>query len=182
VTRRRHIVLLAAATLLALADKVNSSPFQSPQRRATAINPVISTNFADPSILQDSDGTWYAFATNNNPGPNVPAASAPAPSGPWSVLSNDLMPSPGAWSTGQNVWAPDVRKIGNTYVLYYTATDAAQTAQHCVGAATADTILGPYIAQSSPLACPLSSGGAIDPVGLLTGWNDRRNHDSMPVI
>jgi beta-xylosidase len=75
------------------------------------------------------------------------------------------MPKPGSWSNGQNVWAPDVRKIGNTYVLYYAATDARQTVQHCVGAATADNILGPYTDQASPIACPLSQGGAIDPSG-----------------
>lgn len=161
----RNAVFLTVAALLALTQEANSSPLHNLQSRATAINPVISSNFADPSILQDSDGTWYAFATNNNPGPNVPAASAPAPAGPWTVLSNDLMPNPGAWSNGNNVWAPDVRKIGDTYVLYYTATYAGQTAQHCVGAATANTILGPYTALSSPLACPLSTGGAIDPSG-----------------
>jgi beta-xylosidase len=43
--------------------------------------------------------------------------------------------------------------------------DAQQTAQHCVGTATSDTILGPYTAQAAPLACPLSAGGAIDPAG-----------------
>lgn len=76
-----------------------------------------------------------------------------------------MLPTVGAWSNGQNVWAPDVRIIGNTYVLYYSATDAQQTAQHCVGAATADNILGPYTAEALPIACPLSQGGAIDPSG-----------------
>jgi hypothetical protein len=43
------------------------------------------------------------------------------------------------------------------------------TAHHCVGAATSDTILGPYTAQDSPLFCPLSQGGAID----ASGYNDK---------
>lgn len=154
--------MLSAAALL--AGLVTSSPLQKLNARQTTINPVISDNFPDPAILQDTDGTWYAFSTDNG-GNNVPVASAPAPAGPWTVLSNDLLPTPGAWSNGQNVWAPDVRLIGNTYVLYYTATDAQQTAQHCVGTATADNILGPYTAQASALACPLSQGGAIDPSG-----------------
>jgi len=34
-----------------------------------------------------------------------------------------------------------------------------------VGAASSDTILGPYTAEASPLACPLSQSGAIDPSG-----------------
>jgi beta-xylosidase len=154
--------ILSAAVLL--AGLASSSPLQSLGTRATSIDPVISDNFPDPAILQDTDGTWYAFSTNNG-GKNVPVASAPAPTGPWTVLSNDLMPTPGSWSNGQNVWAPDVRKIGVTYGLSYAATDALQTAQHCVGAATSDNILGPYTAQDSPIACPLSQGGAIDPSG-----------------
>jgi len=125
---------------------------------------VINSNFPDPSVVQDHDGTWYAFATNTG-GKNVPVAKAPDVPGPWTMLSNDLMPNPGAWSNGKNVWAPDVRKIGSKYVLYYTAEHAQQTAKHCVGTATSDTILGPYTAQASALACPLSQGGAIDPSG-----------------
>lgn len=138
--------------------------YSPPPTRATNITPVITTNFPDPAIFQDSDNTWYAFATNGN-GKNVQVAKAASPSGPWTVLPNDLLPTPGAWSNGQNVWASDVRKLGSTYVLYYSATVAAQTAQHCVGAATSNTILGPYSATASPLACPLSTGGAIDASG-----------------
>lgn len=81
------------------------------------------------------------------------------------MLDNDLLPTVGSWSDGKNVWAPDVRMIGSKYVLYYTAEDAQYTAQHCVGTATSNTILGPYTPNNAPLACPLSQGGAIDPSG-----------------
>jgi beta-xylosidase len=125
---------------------------------------VINTNFPDPAIFQESDNTWYTFATNGN-GKNVQVAQASSSSGPWTALPNDLLPAPGAWSNGQNIWAPDVRKIGSTYVLYYSATDAASTTRHCVGSATSDTALGPYTTADTPLACPLSAGSAIDPSG-----------------
>jgi len=85
--------------------------------------------------------------------------------GPWEILPNDLLPTPGPWSNGQNVWAPDVRKVNGGYVLYYTATDSSSTAQHCVGAATSNTILGPYTATSTTIACNVTAGGAIDPSG-----------------
>lgn len=125
---------------------------------------MINSNFPDPSIFHDDDGTWYSFATNGG-GKKVPVARAPAVGGPWTVLSNDLMPTAGEWSNGKDVWAPDVRKVGSKYVLYYTARHAQQTNQHCVGTATSDTVLGPYTPQASPIACPLSAGGAIDPAG-----------------
>jgi beta-xylosidase len=80
-------------------------------------------------------------------------------------FDQDLLPIPGSWSTGAKVWAPNVRKIGDSYVLYYSAQDASQTNQHCVGAATSKTVLGPYQALDTPLACPLSEGGAIDAFG-----------------
>jgi beta-xylosidase len=152
------------STALLFAGTVITSPLLNINTRQTAINPVISVNFPDPSIVQDSDGTWYAFGTTNGV-VNVQVASASSPAGPWTVLSNNLLPTTGSWSDGTNVWAPDVRIIGSTYVLYYTATDAASTAQHCVGTATASSILGPYTANDTAIACPLSQGGAIDPSG-----------------
>lgn len=152
-----------SASLL-FASSALSSPLERLQRRSTNLDPAININFPDPSVLQDTDGTWYAFATNGN-GKNVQSASAPDISGPWTVLSNDLLPTVGAWSNGANVWAPDVRIIGSTYVLYYTATDAASTNQHCVGTATSNTVLGPYTPQSDTIACNIAAGGAIDPSG-----------------
>ncbi|KAH8683112.1 glycosyl hydrolase [Tricladium varicosporioides] len=150
---------------LILSGVASSSPLGKLRERATSISPVISTNFPDPAIFKDFDGTWYALATNNNPGPNVQIAKAPTPSGPWTILSNDLLPKPGKWSTGANVWAPDLQKIGSQYVLYYSATSTLQTSKHCVGAATSTTVLGPYAAIDTPIACPLNTGGAIDPAG-----------------
>lgn len=52
-------------------------------------------------------------------------------------------------------------------MLYYSAASAINASLHCVGAARAATILGPYEPLSKPLACPLSSGGAIDPAGFI---------------
>lgn len=153
---------ILSATLL-FAGPALSSPLERLQSRATSIDPVINIDFPDPAVLNVA-GTWYAFATSGN-GKNVQSASAPAISGPWTVLPNDLLPTVGAWSNGANVWAPDVRQIGSTFVLYYTATDAASTNQHCVGTATSNTILGPYTPQADSIACNITAGGDIDPSG-----------------
>lgn len=50
--------------------------------------------------------------------------------------------------------------------MYYAATIANHTT-HCVGAATSKDPAGPYTPQESPLACPVSQGGAIDPSGFV---------------
>jgi len=50
-----------------------------------------------------------------------------------------------------------------TYVMYYSATTTADTSKHCVGAAKASSVAGPYKPVSDqPLICPLDQGGAID--------------------
>lgn len=54
----------------------------------------------------------------------------------------------------------------NSFVMYYAATAASSgSGMHCVGAATATNVQGPYIPQATSLFCPLSKGGAIDPAG-----------------
>ena len=153
------------STAFLLVGFVAASPFEALHERSTNIDPVIDANFPDPAIFRDTDGTFYAFATNNK-AIHVQVARSTAVNGPWEVLQQDLLPTPGCWLTGAKVWAPDVRKIGENYVLYYSAQDAKQTNQHCVGAATSKTVLGPYEALDTPLACPLSEGGAIDASGL----------------
>jgi len=51
-------------------------------------------------------------------------------------------------------------------VMYYSATTAQNTAQHCVGAATSNSITGPFVpVGNSALICPTSQGGAIDAAG-----------------
>ena len=50
--------------------------------------------------------------------------------------------------------------------MYYSATTTADTSKHCVGAATATMVTGPYTpVGNSALVCPLSQGGAIDASG-----------------
>lgn len=128
---------------------------------------VLSVDFADPSILRDpSSGDWYAFATAGN-GADAQVANASSPAGPWTLLDRDLLPDKGSWAVDGGIWAPDVRYLAesDSFILYYSAQYAADTTFHCVGAATAATIEGPYTPIDEPLACPTDQGGAIDPSG-----------------
>jgi len=63
-------------------------------------------------------------------------------------------------------------KDDGTFVMYYSATTASDTSKHCVGAAKATSITGPYTPTSnSALICNLAAGGAID----ASGYNDNGN-------
>ncbi|KAK3326459.1 glycosyl hydrolase family 43 protein [Apodospora peruviana] len=142
----------------------------------------LARDFPDPSIVRDSDGKWYAFATASGGARNIQAASAPSPSGPWTYIDKEILPSAGNWTLGgggpgSNTWAPDVRLLSfDKYVMYYAGQlgPANASAFHCIGAATATSVLGPYSALPSPLACPVSHGGAIDPSGFLDENTGRR--------
>ncbi|KAJ7729091.1 glycosyl hydrolase [Mycena maculata] len=59
----------------------------------------------------------------------------------------------------------DQTDVDGSFVLYYAATAAADTAAHCVGAAISTNIRGPYTPIEATIACPISQGGAIDPAG-----------------
>lgn len=50
-----------------------------------------------------------------------------------------------------------------SFIMYFSATTTADTSKHCVGAAKASSVTGPYTPTSdSALICPLAQGGAID--------------------
>ncbi|OCT50754.1 glycosyl hydrolase family 43 protein [Cladophialophora carrionii] len=157
---------------------VISSPDSDPF--ASIIGPHISSNFPDPAIIY-VDGMSYAFATNNRqPAPNhinIQVAVS-TDNQTWTLVDqHDALPNLGAWETGAGVWAPDVVQLDDgTFVLYYADNVVWSPAHHCVGVATSQSILGPYIPQASPFACPDvdALGGAIDPDGFLDESTGKR--------
>lgn len=123
-------------------------------------NPVLRADFPDPFVLE-ADGTYYAYATNAN-GKNVQVASS-TNLVQWTALP-DAMPALPSWAKlgGSFVWAPEVMKIGDRYVLYYTARDK-QADKQCVGVATSDQPQGRFKdTNDKPLVCQVDEGGTID--------------------
>ncbi|MCJ1398074.1 hypothetical protein MMC11_001271 [Xylographa trunciseda] len=140
-------------------------PFLSalPVLQPAITGPAITSNFPDPAVIIVGS-TFYAFATGSS-GLNIPMATS-SDGKTWNITDTDALPKVGAWSNGQNVWAPDVVQLSSgKFVLYYAATSAANTSSHCVGAATSDSVTGPYTPIAKPIACPASQGGAIDAAG-----------------
>lgn len=126
--------------------------------------PALDRDFPDPSIIEGPD-QWYAVATASG-GKRVQYATAPDPAGPWTYVDKDLLPQPGSWTNGVDIWAPDIRMVDNgTYVMYYTAALKSNTSIHCLGVATSDNIEGPYQVDDEPWQCDASQGGTIDSSG-----------------
>lgn len=103
-------------------------------------NPVFNTlDCADPSVERGPDGRFHCFVT-----------------GGWGRVSDDMvnwrdsygkMASMPTWNGYDGLWAPDVTRVGNKYIMYYAHSEwMGDLWDHCgVGVAVADKIEGPYI-------------------------------------
>ena len=140
-----------------------SSP--APPPPAVAVTSSLG-DFPDPFLYAEA-GTTYAFATNAN-GRNVQVASS-SDLARFTALP-DAMPTLAAWASTSFglTWAPEVVKVGTSYLLYYTGRDKASNKQ-CIGVATASAPAGPYAdSRTAPLVCQVAEGGSIDP----SPWRD----------
>ncbi len=118
-------------------------------------------DFPDPFVLRVG-GTYFAYATNSAEG-NIQIITSTDLSH-WTAVGNALPRLP-RWAAPDATWAPSVRQMGNTFVLYYSAVVAGPGGgEQCISAATATRPQGPFTDNSSlPLECQASLGGSIDP-------------------
>lgn len=120
---------LSAAALLSI-------PFVSGYANPEACSGTC-TNAHDPSIIRrSSDGTYFRFST----GGKIAIHSAPALEGPWQYQCAML---PGGSSIklagNDDLWAPDVLQVGNTYYVYYSvSTFGSQNS--AIGLATSNSM------------------------------------------
>lgn len=98
-------------------------------------NPVIPTNFPDPSVVRH-DGYFYVYATGARAAKSADLVN-------WELLGDMLETRPtwGAFLAG--VWAPEVKKIGDQYVMYYSLSVWDDT-NPGIGIATSPHPAGPW--------------------------------------
>jgi beta-xylosidase len=114
-------------------------------------------------VLVD-EGVWYLYASQGIIGKqNLPLRTSDDGGQTWR-RPRDTMPLLAAWVEKGNTWAPDVRRIGDRYVMWYTARLAGQEkATQCIGVAVADSPEGPFAPEPDPRICQLERRGSIDP-------------------
>lgn len=146
---------IAAAAALCVAARAFAEP---------SFVPVYQDNFPDPFITF-YNGEFIAYSTND--GPNLPMLTS-RDLVHWSRVATadgkriDGMPSLASWAKPGRTWAPEVIRVGDKWLLYYTAASATKSMQ-CVGVAVAGNPKGPFVDSSSePLVCQASEGGTID--------------------
>ncbi|KAF5964999.1 endo-arabinase [Fusarium bulbicola] len=151
------------------AGTIRQSALKLTVKHEGTLDPAINTDFPDPSIIQLEDGSWIAVATNGGPPDNyrkLQVATAKDLLGEWTSLQEDALTDKG-WTTGENTWAPDIRRIGSEdgvlfeapnivrlgngkYVLFFSSHDFRDPL-HNVKYAYADKLSGPYTRAEEPL-------------------------------
>lgn len=105
-------------------------------------NPVIATDAPDPSVILADDGKYYLYATGNG----------------YSIFSSDDLVNWERVGTAFNdrtwpsairndrrgtLWAPEIRRIADRYVLFYTLW-FGDVKYSVIGYAVADSPVGPF--------------------------------------
>lgn len=138
--------------------------------------PVLDTDFPDPFVLVVDDGL-VAYATNTTrDGRRLNVQMSRSADGrSWSAPA-DAMPTLPDWvlKSRPDVWAPEALRVGDGYVLYFSARHRSQRRPDgltlCVGAARADRPEGPFRPEPEPLSCG-ARDGVIDASPLRVGEN-----------
>ncbi|MDR1561539.1 MAG: family 43 glycosylhydrolase [Dysgonamonadaceae bacterium] len=106
-------------------------------------NPLMRISTPDPSIMRDSDGYFYLYATEDIR--NVPVFRS-RNLVEWEQIgvcfTEETRPKWGTEEAG--IWAPDINKIDGRYVLYYTRAAAFCRGTCGIGVAVADNPAGPF--------------------------------------
>ena len=145
----RATILIGVLALLASAGQARAP--------STYANPVLDTDFPDPTVIRAGDGTYYAYGTQTKRDGgwiNIQVASS-SDLVHWRYLG-DAMPAKPRWASAtQDFWAPHVQRAGKRYVMYLSVKPNGSDDTHgmCLGAATSASPAGPFVDIGHPLKC-----------------------------
>ena len=120
----------------------------------TQTNPVLNTNFPDPTVI-NINGTYYAYATNSmHDGKmiNIQIASSKDLFN-WKYEGDALPQKPDWASKTQRFWAPDVLYDSTTseYVMFYSAENNDTSLNMGIGVAFSKNPTGPFHDSGKPI-------------------------------
>jgi beta-xylosidase len=136
-----------------------------PAAPATIITP--GEDAPNPFVLHEG-GTYHLYASQKELwGANIQVRSGPDLHHLGPV--HDAMAVLPAWAAPGFTWAPDVRRIGDRYVLWFTAgvvrsRPGAVRPTQCIGVAVSSSPEGPFTGVgAAPAICQRERWGSIDP-------------------
>lgn len=103
-------------------------------------NPLTDYSAADPTVLKENDHSFYVYCTNTW------QALHSADLVNWTKCDQNLFEKRPSFVTGSgvSVWAPDIEKIGDKYVLYYAMSAMGKPENAAIGTAYSDSPQGPF--------------------------------------
>ncbi|KAF2192182.1 glycoside hydrolase family 43 protein [Zopfia rhizophila CBS 207.26] len=94
------------------------------------------TNAHDPALIRRDDGTYFRFST----GGKIAIHSAPSMTGPWTYRGAAIPNGSKIDKKGKDdLWAPDVIKVGSTYYLFYSVSSFGSQ-DSAIGVATSSSL------------------------------------------
>ena len=129
----KHFLTFVSALALAASVSAQTAVYRTP---------IIDKNSPDPTILRADDGSFYLYATENTR--NVPIYHSTDLVN-WNLIgtafTDETRPK---WNAKGMIWAPDINKIGDKYVLYYAKSVWGGEWEAGVGVAVANSPQGPF--------------------------------------
>ncbi|MBR1575445.1 MAG: family 43 glycosylhydrolase [Bacteroidales bacterium] len=162
------IQILVAATVALTGCKhlyfdTENVPDPETEVRIAYTNPVIDRGFPDPSVIQGEDGWFYIYCSDEG-NQNLPIYRS-RNLVDWTNTGKTIFTSYNrpSWANTTNfgLWAPDIAKVGDKYVLYYALANfsnddlaGGRNWGYGIGAAVASSPTGPF----TDKGCILRSG------------------------
>ncbi|MET0423793.1 MAG: family 43 glycosylhydrolase [Actinoplanes sp.] len=174
--RRLTAALTAALTLIGLTASAAQAAPAGPRNPVSA---GFADTFADPVIVRGDDGFYYGYGTSDplregeGAAHRIPIARS-ADLRTWKYVGDAFGDLPPYAAANASLWAPDVRRIGDRWVLYATVTETTTApGASAIGVATAPRPTGPWTWAPEPAVPPRAApdGGwwwTFDPAQLTT--------------
>lgn len=135
------LVVFFSFGVLGCSAKDNGQGIDEPENPQENIkiyynNPIYEDSAADPHIIK-YEGIYYIFSTGGNIIKSTDLIN-------WEKIEGGMNIARPTWGTsGANIWAPDVVKVGNKFMVYYSLS-VWDDANPGVGVASADSPAGPW--------------------------------------
>ena len=173
---RRALLAAAVLTLAPAGVSSAATTYRNPV-------PIVMTNgervetFADPSIIEAPDESYVAYATSDplNGRDRKESGELRLRRIPFArsrdlvnwTYQGEALASVPAWAApDSSLWAPDIRKQGERYLLYFTVVDSSDavsgepgcTFDPAIGVAVSDSPSGPFVPTAEPVVAPRRGG------------------------
>lgn len=138
----KRILFFSLIIAFSLTCSNNKSSEEEEDRASFYSNPVVNYSLPDPTIIRSDDGYFYLYATEDIR--NIPIRRSKnlvdwQPMG--TAFTEATRPT---FEVGGGLWAPDINKIGDKYVLYYSMSKWGGEWSCGIGVATSPSARGPF--------------------------------------